>query len=409
MRILFHGTLALILAACGSASNTASIGNSAGAASEQQSQGAPQSPEGRPFAVAEVMEFSTPWAMDFLPGNGGAVTNMALVTEKEGNLWLVDVASGERKQVSGVPQVKVAGQGGLGDVVAHPDFATNHRVYLSYVEAGPGRTSGAAIGYGRLVFVGPAVPGGPTSAQLTDFKVIWRQQPKVTGDGHFAHRIAFARDGTMFVSSGDRQKMEPAQDLASQLGKILRMTAEGEPIPGPQIDDSAEPSGRDGYVWTYGHRNNLGLAFAPDGRLWATEMGPEGGDEINLIIQGRNYGWPEASYGSHYGGGQIPDEHSSRGFEEPKVWWTPSVSPAGMIVYSGDKFPQWRGDILAGALSGQALIRVDVEGDTARKADQWDMNARIREVAQGPDGDVYLLEDGRSPGQGRLLRLTPAR
>lgn len=389
MRILFHGSLALVLAACGSsASNTASIGNSAGAATEQHSQAAPQLREGRPFAVAEVMEFGTPWAMDFLPGSGGTVTNMAMVTEKEGRLWLVDVASGQRQQVGGVPQAKVAGQGGLGDVVAHPDFAANQRVYLSYVEAGPDGTSGAAIGYGRLIL-------GEGQPRLEGFKVIWRQQPKVTGNGHFAHRIAFARDGTMFVSSGDRQKMEPAQDRNSDLGKIIRMSDEGERL--------------GGRFYTMGHRNNLGLAFAPDGRLWATEMGPEGGDEINLIVEGRNYGWPEASYGSHYGGGEIPDEHSSRGFEEPKLWWTPAVSPAGMIVYSGNKFPQWRGDILTGALSGQALIRVDVDGDNARKADQWDMNARIREVAQGPDGDVYLLEDGRSPGQGRLLRLTPTR
>jgi glucose/arabinose dehydrogenase len=157
-----------------------------------------------------------------------------------------------------------------------------------------------------------------------------------------------------------------------------------------------------------GHRNVLGLDFAPDGRLWATEMGPEGGDELNLILPGRNYGWPLVSYGSHYGGGPIPDNHRSRGFEEPKLWWNPVISPGGMMIYTGDLFPQWKGDALIGALSGEALIRVDIEGDRARKADRWPMGSRIRAVDQGPRGDVYLLEDGRD-GTGRLLRLEPAR
>ncbi|HUG46393.1 MAG TPA: PQQ-dependent sugar dehydrogenase [Sphingomicrobium sp.] len=381
MPILFRTALVLALTACGTSpssnANTASI-----EAAGQQSQ-APAD-QGRPFRTEPVMRFGTPWAMDFLPGS----SSVALVTEKEGNLWLVDVSTGERSQVSGVPDAKVAGQGGLGDVVAHPDFAANRRVYLSFVEAGPGDTSGAALGYGGLVT-------GDGQPRIEGFKVIWRQEPKVTGNGHFAHRIAFAPDGTMFVSSGDRQKMQPAQDPNSDLGKIIHMTDEGERI--------------GGRFATMGHRNILGLDFAPDGRLWATEMGPAHGDEINLILKGRNYGWPEVSYGSHYDGEDIPDDHDSRGFEEPKAWWNPAVSPAGMIVYSGDLFPQWKGDILAGGLSGQALLHVELEGDSARKARRWDMEARIREIAEAPDGSVYILEDGRSPGQGRLLRLTPAR
>lgn len=384
MRLLFHGSLALVLAACGtSPSNTASTANS-DSVGEQQARAPGKANQGRPFQTEEVMRFSTPWAMDFLPGS----TNMALVTEREGNLWLVDVASGERRQVSGVPSVRVAGQGGLGDVVAHPDFAGNQRVYLSYAEAGSGDTSGAALGYGRLII-------GEGESRIEGFKVIWRQEPKVTGNGHFAHRIAFAPDGTMFVSSGDRQKMDPAQDRNSDLGKVIHMTDEGERL--------------GGRFYSMGHRNILGLAFAPDGRLWASEMGPRHGDELNLIVQGRNYGWPEVSYGRHYDDKPIPDDHSSRGFEEPKVWWDPAISPGGLLIYTGDMFPQWRGDALIPALSGQALVRVDIDGDSARKADQWDMNARIREVAQAPDGSVYILEDGRSPGQGRLLRLTPRR
>ena len=339
----------------------------------------------RPFKVAEVATFDAPWAMDFLPGSGVRMTSTALVTNKGGGLWLIDVNSGQKQEVSGVPAVKAAGQGGLGDVVAHPGFAGNQRVYLSFAEAGPAGVSGAALGYGRLIF-------GEGQPRLEGFKVIWRQAPKVTGNGHFGHRIAFAPDGTIYLSSGDRQKMQPAQDRDSDLGKIIHLTDEGQRI--------------GGRFYTMGHRNPLGIAFAPDGRLWSVEMGPQGGDELNLIVAGRNYGWPEASYGSHYGGADIPDGHEARGFEEPTLWWNPVVSPGGMIIYTGDLFPQWKGDALIGALSGQALLRVDIDGDQARKADQWDMDARIRAVDQGPRGEVYLLQDG--PSGGRLLRLEPA-
>jgi glucose/arabinose dehydrogenase len=321
--------------------------------------------------------------MDFLPGSGVRMTGAALVTEKGGALWLLDTATGRKQQVAGVPKVKAAGQGGLGDVVAHPDFAGNLRVYLSFAEGGPNGTSGAAIGYGRLIL-------GNGQPRLDGFKVIWRQAPKVSGNGHFAHRIAFAPDGTLFVTSGDRQKMQPAQDPRSGLGKIIQLTAEGQPV--------------GGRFHTSGHRNALGLAFAPDGRLWSAEMGPQGGDELNLIVKGKNYGWPEASYGSHYGGSDIPDNHASRGFEEPKLWWNPAISPGGMLIYTGDLFPQWKGDALIGALSGEAFIRADLDGDRARKADHWPMGKRIRAVDQGPRGEVYLLEDGSGA---RLLRLEP--
>ncbi|GAA4748358.1 PQQ-dependent sugar dehydrogenase [Sphingomonas daechungensis] len=360
----------LVLAACGTAPSQSS---------------AQQASSTKPFTETEVTRFEAPWAMDFLPGSGVATTKMALVTEKGGKLWLLDTATGRKQEVAGVPSVHVAGQGGLGDVVAHPGFAGNQRVYLSYIEPGPGGTSGAVIGYGRLLL-------GQGQPRLEGFKVIWRQSPKVTGNGHFSHRIAFAPDGSMFISSGDRQKFDPAQDAASDLGKIIHMTDQGQRI--------------GGHHYSMGHRNVLGLAFAPDGRLWETEMGPQGGDEVNLIVEGKNYGWPRASYGSHYGGGDIPDDHKGRGFEEPKVWWNPSISPGGLLIYAGDLFPQWKGDALIPALSGQALIRVDIDGDQARKADQWDMGARVRAVDQGPEGEVYLLEDGDSGG--RLLKLTPA-
>ena len=350
----------------------------------------------RPFAVTEVADFSTPWAMAFLPGSGVPLTNMALLTEKEGKLWLVDVTNGKRAAVSGVPEVVVAGQGGLGDVMPHPGFAGNQRVYLSYAEAGPNGTSGAALGHGRLDLSNPSAPA------LRDFKVIWRQEPKVSGNGHFSHRIAFGPDGFLYLTSGDRQKMAPAQDYSGKLGKVLRLTHDGAPAP---ANPFAARGGVATEFWSIGHRNGLGLQFAPDGRLWQAEMGPQGGDEINLILPGRNYGWPRASNGSHYGGGAIPDHKPGDGYEAPKVWWTPSISPGALLIYYGDKFPQWKGDALVGALSGEALIRIDINGETARKADHWPMNARIRAIDEGPDGSVYLLEDGNSGG--RLLRLDP--
>jgi aldose sugar dehydrogenase len=357
------------LAACGSSTQTSAQ---------------PRDLASAPFTATDVATFNSPWALDFLPGSGVRKTNLALVTEKAGKLWLVDVTSGRKQEVAGVPAVHVQGQGGLAEVVAHPGFAGNHRVYLSFPEAGPNGTSGAAVGYGTLV-------RGKGQPRLEGFRIIWRQEPKVSGGNHYSERIAFAPDGTMFVSSGERFKFDPAQDPNSDLGKIIHLTAEGQRI--------------GGRFYTMGHRNVLGLAFAPDGRLWATEMGPRGGDEVNLIVQGRNYGWPRASYGSHYDGREIPDDHKGQGFEEPKVWWNPSVSPGSLLIYTGDLFPQWKGDALIGALSGQAFLRVDINGDNARKAEQWAMGARIRAVDQGPRGEIYLLQDGESGG--RLLRLEP--
>lgn len=375
---LMQAAALMLVAACGSAPSPT----------------AAQASGERPFTVTPVATFSTPWAMDFLPGSGVRRTATALVTEKEGRLWLVDTASGARREVAGVPTVRVAGQGGLGDVVAHPGFAGNRLVYLSFAEAGPNGTGGGALGYGRLIL-------GRGPPRLEGFRVIWRQTPKVTGNGHFAHRIAFAPDGSLFLSSGDREKMEPAQAMDGNLGKILHLTAQGAPAAG---NPWARPGGVAATFWSIGHRNPLGLAFAPDGRLWSSEMGPRGGDELNLIFSGRNYGWPRASYGSHYSGADIPDDHRRRGFEEPKLWWNPSISPGGLLIYSGDLFRGWKGDAFLPALSGEALIRIDIDGGRARKADHWPMGARIRAIDEGPRGEIYLLEDG-----GRLLRLEPAR
>jgi glucose/arabinose dehydrogenase len=242
------------------------------------------------------------------------------------------------------------------------------------------------------------------TARLSEIEALWRASPAVTGDGHYSGRIAFSPDGQyLFFTAGDRQKFTPAQDPKATLGKVLRLTPDGQPAPGNPL----AAQGFDPAIWSYGHRNLLGLAFDGAGNLWEQEMGPKGGDEVNLILPGRNYGWPNASNGSHYDGRDIPDHRAGDGYEAPKVWWNPVISPGGLMIYSGSLFPQWRGDAFIGGLSSKALVRVDLNGTSAAKGDQWDMGARIREVEQGPDGAIYVLEDG-GDSQGRLIKLTPA-
>ena len=341
----------------------------------------------RPFKATPIAQFNEPWAMTFLPDG------RLLVTEKKGALRILN-KDGTIGTIAGTPPVSYGGQGGFGDVVLHPDFARNALIYLSWAEAGSGGTKGAAVGRGKLVLQGK---GG----RIDSLQVIWRQEPKVTGDVHFSHRLAFSPDGYLFVTSGERFKFMPAQSLATNLGKVVRLTDGGAV---PPDNPFHEKGGIGAQIWTLGHRNLLGLAFDSGGRLWEVEMGPRGGDEVNLIERGKNYGWPIVSNGDNYDGSLIPDHPTHPEFEAPKVWWNPSVSPASLMIYSGTLFPQWRGSAFIGALSGQALIRVALDGSNARKADQWDMDARIREVEQGPDGAIYLLEDG---SDGRLLKLTP--
>lgn len=354
----------------------------------------------RPFQVEEIARFSQPWAMTFLPGG------QALVTEKSGRLllWSRVLTPGAEANavtaVAGVPAVDAGGQGGLGDVVLHPDFANNRFVYLSFAERGDGGTRGAAVGRGRLV-VGEGAP------RIEGFQVIWRQEPKVEGRGHYGHRLAFSPDGRyLFISSSEREAFTPAQDRNANLGKILRLTdAGGVPGDNPFYDQGRITS----QIWTMGHRNPLGLAFDAQGRLWEHEMGPRGGDEMNLIERGTNYGYPLVSNGDHYDGRDIPDHSTRPEFNAPEITWTPVISPSSLIFYSGAMFPAWRGSALVGALSGKALVRVTFAGTSAREVERWDMGERIREVEQGPDGSVYLLEDQRGETGGRLLRLTPAR
>jgi glucose/arabinose dehydrogenase len=372
----------LLLAAC----------SAGGEAAESNAEAAARPGGARPFDVRQITIFDEPWAMAFLPGSGPR----ALVTERKGKLRLLWSDVGRVGEVKGAPKVDYGGQGGLGDVVLHPRFAQNRLVYLSWVEAGEGGNRGAVVGRARFL-------EGAQGPRLEGLQVIWRQTPKLSGRGHFGHRIAFGPDGKLYISSGERQEFTPAQDMSANLGKVLRLNDDGTV---PADNPFASRGGVTAQVWTLGHRNPLGLAFDGSGRLWEIEMGPKGGDELNLIERSKNYGYPIVSNGDHYDGKDIPDHKTRPEFEAPKVWWTPVISPGGMIFYSGSAFPGWSGDVLVAGLSSKALIRVDVNGASAREAERWDMGKRIREVEQGPGGSVYLLEDGEGA---RLLKLTPAR
>lgn len=341
-----------------------------------------------PFSVTPRASFSEPWAMTFLPDG------TALVTEKRGALKHVDVKTGTVHEITGVPEVAYGGQGGLGDVILHPDFAQNNVIYLSYAEHGEGDKQGAAVA--RAILKRSADGGA-----LSDQKVIWRQSPKVSGKGHYGHRLAFGPDGKLWITSGERQKFTPAQDMDANLGKVIRLNEDGSV---PADNPFADKGGVTAQIWSLGHRNPLGIAFDAQGRLWEHEMGPEGGDEFNLIRRGGNYGYPVVSNGNHYGGRPIPDHDTRPEFIAPKVSWTPVISPAGLLIYSGERFADWKGNALLGALSGEALVRVTLNGEDASETARYDMNARIREVEQGLDGSIWLLEGGNG---GRLLELMP--
>lgn len=349
----------------------------------------PLNPDQWPFKTTPRATLSEPWAMTFLPDG------TALITEKRGALKHVDVKTGQLHDIAGVPKVAYGGQGGLGDVVLHPDYANNQTIYLSFAEQGDGDTRGAVVARAKLTLKSDG------SGALSDVETIWRQTPKVTGSGHYGHRLAFGPDGKLWISSGERQKFSPAQDMSGNLGKILRLNDDGSV---PTDNPFADQGGVAAQVWSLGHRNPLGIAFDAQGRLWEQEMGPRGGDELNLIQRGGNYGYPEVSDGDHYDGRPIPDHVTRPEFVAPKVAWNPAISPAGLMIYNGDRFPDWKGNAFLGGLSQEGLVRVTLNGEEAKEAARYAMNTRIREVEEGPDGSIWLLEDG---SKGRLLELEP--
>ena len=360
----------------------------------------PSAPPNAPFRIEEIADLDQPWAMTFLPDG------RMLITEKAGQLLMLSADGKQRKAVTGVPAVMSQGQGGLMDVVLHPRFAKNRMVYFSYSEA---------AGKGSSVVLARGVFNDGDAPSLRNVETLFRGPTYDARTGHYSGRIAFSPDGDgkLFFTVGDRQqwdgfqRTEP-QDIKILSGKVLRLNDDGTPAAGNPL----AARGGDAAIWTYGHRNLLGLAFDANGNLWEQEMGPLGGDEVNLILPGRNYGWPVVSNGDNYprpptNGAAIPDHRPGDGFEAPMVWWNPAISPAGMMVYSGKLWPQWRGDIFIGGLSSRSLVRVDVNGSEAAKGDQFALGARIREPEEGPDGSIYLLTDGLRGSDGKLVKLTP--
>lgn len=347
-----------------------------------------------PFQAELVADLDEPWAMAFLPDG------RMLVTEKRGSLHVVTPDGRVSDAIAGVPEVAYGGHGGLGDVALHPDFADNDLVYLTWAEAGEGDTRGAALGRGRLDL---------EALRLHDFEVLWRQTPKVAEENHYSHRMAFSPDGRfLFVTSGDRWIPETAQDTDNNLGAVLRLTLDGTAAPGnPMYGDG----GATAEIWSYGHRSPLGLAFDAEGALWEIEMGPTGGDELQRIEAGENYGWPLVAYGDHYGGPDIPDHDTRPELRAPDTFWNPVISPSSLIIYSGALFPDWRGSALITGLTSRSLIRVSFECPLALRdiceVERFPMTNRLREIEQGPDGAIWLLEDGDHAEAGRLLKLTP--
>lgn len=347
-------------------------------------------PEPTVTARAEVLTsaLSSPWGFAFLPDG------RILVTQKSGSMVIVSAdGSTVSGPLSGMPAVVSAGQGGLLDVVIDPDFETDPWVYWSYSEAGSGG-SGTAVARGRL-----------SGTALVDVQVIFRQLPKVSGDGHFGSRLVFRSDKTLFVTLGERQKGSPAQDVTTHLGKVVRIERDGSvPTGNPNLGVTAQPE-----LWSLGHRNPQGAALHPTtGDLWLVEHGPQGGDELNRVTPGGNYGWPVKSYGCNYGDPvgtacRIGGGTHAPTYIEPVSYWVPtSIAPSGLVFYTGAGFPEWQGNAFLGALAGEALWRMVLSGgaEVSRERLFASLGERIRCVRQGPDGWLYLLTDS-----GKLIRI----
>lgn len=330
-----------------------------------------------------ISKLDHPWGLAFLPDG------RMLVTERAGRLRIVADRS-LSPPLKGVPRVFASGQGGLLDVALDPNFASNRLVYISYAEPGRGGAS-TAVARGRLGEDG-----------LTGVEVIFRQQPKVSDNKHFGGRLVFARDGTLFITTGERFQFDPAQDLSNHLGKIIRINPDGSvPKDNPFVGrKDAKPE-----IWSYGHRNSQGAALHPQtGALWENEHGPRGGDEINIPEASKNYGWPLVSWGNHYNGQPIPKPDTRPDLAGAIYQWTPVIAVSGMAFYTGDLFPAWRGNALVGGLVSRGIVRLTLDGRKVTGEERIGLGVRVRDVRQGPDGAVYVLTD---EDDGKILRLTP--
>lgn len=334
---------------------------------------------------------ANPWGFEFLPDG------RIIVTERPGRVRIVSRAGELSRPLGGVPAVQASGQGGMLDIALDPDFPRNRVIYLSFSEPGPGG-AGTSVARARLAV-------GDTA--LEDVQVIYRQQPKVRGGGHFGSRIVFRGDGTFFVTQGDRQGYrDQAQDLESGLGKVVRINPDGTV---PRDNPFVGRSGARPEIWSYGHRNIQGAALHPEtGRLWTIEHGARGGDELNHPDAGRNYGWPVITYGRDYSGIRIGEGAVKEGMEQPVYYWDPVIAPSGMAIYTGDRYPGWRGSILVGSMSPGGLVRLEMRGDSVVREERYldALREGIRDVKQGPHGFIYLATDNSN---GRILRVVPKR
>ena len=343
----------------------------------------------RATTIAKGLEH--PWGLAFLPDG------RMLVTERPGRLRIVEKDGRLSEPLGGVPEVVASGQGGLLDVALSPTFAQDRLVYLSFSEPGEGGGS-TAVARGRL---------GERAGGLENVQVIWRQVPKVSGSLHWGSRLVFGRDGTLFITTGDRFDYRArAQDLSTTIGKIVRVNPDGSiPKDNPFLGQArVRPE-----IWSYGHRNVQAAALHPEtGELWTVEHGARGGDELNNPQPGRNYGWPVITYGVDYSGAKIGEGRARQGMEQPVYYWDPVIAPSGALFYTGDALPEWRGDLFVGSLQPGLLVRLDLDGRRVAREERYlgDLGARIRDVQQGPDGFIYLLTDS---SEGRVLRLEPAR
>ncbi|WP_131835940.1 PQQ-dependent sugar dehydrogenase [Ancylobacter aquaticus] len=337
----------------------------------------------------------SPWGLAFLPDG------RMLVTERPGALRIVSRSGTVSAPVAGVPPVLARGQGGLLDVALAPDFADSRLVFLTYAEPREG-AAGTSVARGRLV-----EQNG--DARLEDVEVIFRQSPAAGGGNHFGSRLVFARDGTLFVTLGDRSSLrDQAQNLSNHIGKVVRIVPDGGV---PDDNPFRERNGARPEIWSYGHRNVQGAALDPEtGLLWTIEHGARGGDELNRPEAGKNYGWPVITYGRDYSGAKIGEGTSKPGMEQPVKYWDPSFAPSGLAFYTGTLMPQWKGDLFTGGLAGARLVRLKLDAARQGVAQEEillaDLGARLRDVRQGPDGALWLLTD--DPSDGRLLRLAPA-